>query len=1015
MRLSPVFLLLALLSVSLPWLHADEPGMVVAGKSRFTVITPNLIRLEYAPDGKFVDLPSWFAVKRDVRDTEAKISAHDGKVEIETSAIHLIYTDDGKPFSPDNLKAEIKKGDATVSWQPGLASTGNLGGTRRTLDQVKGPVPLDDGILSRDGWYLLDDSRSPLFVGDWIAQRPANGGLDWYLFGYGLDYRAAFHSLTAAGGDIPLPRKYALGIWYSRYWPYSADDFKKIVEEYQQHDFPLDMLVMDMDWHLITTDVPGVQRGYLNEVWTGYTWNKQLIPDPAELLTWLHAQGLHVTLNDHPADGIQPHEKTYADYMKAAGQDPTSGKTIPFDAGDKHYLDLFYQHSHLPREKEGVDFWWLDWQQYPDTLSLPEATNLQVLNFYNYTRTQAGGLRGQSFSRWAGWGDHRYPIEFSGDADTGWKMLAFEVPFTSTGGNAGAFFWSNDIGGHMGGRNEESYARWCQFGAFSAALRSHSTRDASTDRRPWNYPDWAEASMRRSFQMRSEMMPYLYTSIRQATQDSVPFLRPLYVDFPALEPAYHNGQEYLFGDNLLVSPIAEPGVGPNRVATQAVWFPPGDWYDFFTGERFTGPAEGIAADPIDAFPLYVRGGVPLPMQAYTPRPGTAPLANLVVRCYPGREGKTGSSVVYEDDGDTTGYERGERATTQLSYTRRGNEITVAVAPTQGSFKGQPSTRRYVVELPCTAKLTSCSLANAKTTYDEKTLTNRIELPESSIRTGWTLVVDAAQIDPARIAQQAVAQHLQDLLGQPYAAWKAAHTPLPAEMETAFAAAQGVALVEQNVHPYLLGSSTVLLYAHNHQETPDAVSMTVGNGPAAQLSLRPGDPVPVPPPAEQTHADDELPGGIPVTVTLADSSLQGLTLHSQLPDNRDLALRATAKASSGNASGAIDGHVGGYPGDRTQEWTSKREKAGAWIKLTWPQPVKATAIWLYDRPNPQDHILAGTLEFDDGTKMDVKALPNDAKDPFKVTFSAKSVRWIKFTVTQVSPDTENTGLSEIAVF
>ena len=452
------------------------------------------------------------------------------------------------------------------------------------------------------------------------------------------------------------------------------------------------------------------------------------------------------------------------------------------------------------------------------------------------------------------------------------------------------------------------------------------------------------------------------------------------------------------------------------MATQAVWFPPGDWYDYFTGERFTGPAEGIAADPIDTFPLYVRGGVPLPMQPYTPRPGTAPLANLVLRCYPGQEGKTGSSVVYEDDGDTTGYEYGESASTQLTYTRRGNEITVAVAPAQGSFKGQPSTRRYVVELPCTAKLTSCNLANAKTSYDEKTLTNRIELPESSIRTGWTLVVDAAEMDPALVAQQAVAQHLQDLLGQPYAAWKAAHTPLPAEMETAFAAAQGIALIEQNVHPYLLGSDTVLLYAHNHQETPDAASMSVGNGSPAQLSLRPGDPVPVPPGAQADHG---LPGTVPVAITLAIPSLQGLTLHSQTPSYRDLggdrALHATAEASSGNATGAIDGHVGGYPGDRAQEWTSQSEKAGAWIKLTWPQPIKATAIWLYDRPNPHDHVLAGTLEFDDGTKMDVKALPNDAKQPLELTFPAKSVHWIKFTVTQVSPDTENTGLSEIAVF
>jgi alpha-glucosidase (family GH31 glycosyl hydrolase) len=578
MHLFPRLLLLAFLTPAFIALHADTPGVAMQGNARFTVITPNLIRMEYAPDAKFVDLPSWFAVERKTRDTDAKITMQNGKVDIDTGAIHLTYQENGKPFSPDNLQAEIKKGSETVTWKPGMQTKQNLGGTIRTLDQAKGPENLGDGILARDGWYLLDDSKSALFSGDWIQPRPKNNGTDWYLFGYGLDFRAAFKSLTAAGGAFPLPRKYTLGIWYSRYWPYSADEFKQIVQEYEQHGFPLDTIVMDMDWHLNKSPVPNV------DTWTGYTWDRALIPDPVALLKWFHDQGLHVTLNDHPAKGIQPHEEMYADFMKAMGKDPASGP-IPFDAGDKHYLDTSYQYSHLPREKDGVDFWWLDWQQYPNTVSLPDLTNLQVLNFYNYTRAEANGQRGQSFSRWAGWGDHRYPIEFSGDADTGWKMLAFEVPFTSTAGNMGAIFWSHDIGGHMGGRNEESYARWCQFGAFTAALRSHSTRNAQMDRRPWTYPDWAEASMRRSFRLRSEMMPYLYTSIAQATQDSIPFIRPMYIDHPEIEAAYHNGQEYTFGDNLLVAPIAQPGVGPNRVATQAVWFPEDDWFDFFTGEK----------------------------------------------------------------------------------------------------------------------------------------------------------------------------------------------------------------------------------------------------------------------------------------------------------------------------------------------------------------------------------------------------------------------------------------------
>jgi hypothetical protein len=417
-------------------LRAETAGTAVAGKARFTVITPNLIRMEYAQDGKFLDLPSWFAVKREARDTDARVTARDGKVEIDTGAVHLVYQDNGKPFSAENLHAEIKKGSGTVDWKPGMLSTGNLGGTIRTVDGLMKPVSLGEGILSRDGWYLLDDSTSAVFTANWVEPRPKSGDLDWYLFGYGSDFRAAFRSLTAVGGAIPLPRKYTLGVWYSRYWSYTADEFKKIVQEFGEHGFPLDTIVMDMGWHSNPSKLPHIDN------WTGYTWNRTLIPDPAALLGWFHDQGVHVTLNDHPASGLQPGEDMYADFMRAMGKDPGSNASIPFDAADKQYLDTFYQFSHLPSEKDGVDFWWLDWQQSANTRGMPDLTNLQVLNFYNYTRSAQDGQRGQCLSRWAGWGDHRYPLEFSGDAFISWNVLAFEVPFTSTGGNAGAFFWS---------------------------------------------------------------------------------------------------------------------------------------------------------------------------------------------------------------------------------------------------------------------------------------------------------------------------------------------------------------------------------------------------------------------------------------------------------------------------------------------------------------------------------------------------------------------------------------------
>ena len=538
------------------------PNPIVVGFARFTVITPQCIRLEYASDGAFVDAPSLFAANRAARFNGFHLAQTDHSTMIDTGAIRLTYTPNGLSFSGSNLRAEIKKGVQAVAWAPGASNPGNLGGTIRTLDGADGPEDLGQGVLSRDGWYLLDDSRSDLLTTDWVQARLQTAGTDWYLFGYGNDYRAALKSLTAIGGPVPLPRRYALGVWYSRYWPFSSDDYRQIVREYGQHDFPLDNMVLDMDWH--------------EDGWTGWSWNRKLLPDAEALLPWLHSQGLHVTLNLHPADGVAPHEDQYAAFMQALGADPATKQTIPFDAGSKKYMDALFGTVFAPLEKDGVDFWWLDWQQYPDTRSIPDLTNLFWLNTLLYEHTAQGRQRGMSFSRWAGWGDHRHPIHFSGDASTSFAMLAFEVPFTSTAGNVGCFFWSHDIGGHNRGRNEESYTRWCQFGATSPVLRSHSTRDAQMDRRPWTYPPWAEDSMRVSFHLRSELFPYLYTSAAQSARDTVPLDRPLYFDNPREENAYHNAQEFLLGDNLLVAPIVTAGVGPGRVASQTGLVPVGD-------------------------------------------------------------------------------------------------------------------------------------------------------------------------------------------------------------------------------------------------------------------------------------------------------------------------------------------------------------------------------------------------------------------------------------------------------
>ncbi len=679
---------------------ADPKAVVRAGGARFTVLTSALIRMEWSAAATFEDRASLVFVNRRTPVPAFEVDRKGGWLVIRTDELTLRYRESGKSkdhpccprrFAADNLSVELEMNRKSVRWTPDMADTGNLGGTARTLDKVSGPCTSEPGLISRDGWVVVDDSGRLLFEKSdgtdpgWVVPRERPGDIDWYFFGHGHDYKRALRDFTAVAGRIPLPPRCVFGMWWSRYQAYTDEQFKELVAQFRAHDVPMDMLAIDMDWHL--------------DGWTGYTWNPKYFPDPEGFLKWLHQQGLHTTLNLHPADGVRSHEERFYEMARAVGLDPKNTDHIPFDCTDRRFMEAYFKVLHHPLERQGIDFWWIDWQQEATT-KIKGLDPLWWLNHLHFTEAERNPNRRSKrpliLSRWGGLGNHRYPLGFSGDAYCDWDSLAFQPRFTAGAGNVGFGYWSHDIGGHLPGPvAPELYARWIQWGALSPILRTHATMHENAERRIWKFPKEVFSAARDAIHLRYALLPYIYTAARQCHDEALPLCRPLYYEWPEHNESYEFGGEYLFGDDLLASPVTAP-MDPVLGGTEVrIWIPPGEWVHWFNGNTYAGPAIHTLLVPLDEIPLFVRAGAVIPMMPRANRTNERPLDPLILTIFPGPSGQT---RIYEDDGESVGYQNGQCAWTPVEHHIENGVRIITIGPAQGSFPGMLERRQYEVRL-----------------------------------------------------------------------------------------------------------------------------------------------------------------------------------------------------------------------------------------------------------------------------------------------------------------------------
>ena len=409
-----------------------------------------------------------------------------------------------------------------------------------------------------------------------------------------------------------------------------------------------------------------------------FVWNSRVFPDPREMIAQLHGEHFRVAL----------HAVILSDRLSGTVHDPCDLSQF-----DERKASCYWD-AHRQDFAMGVDGWW------PDEGDPLDIASRLVRNrmYWEGPQIDRPNERPYALHRNSYAGMQRYAsFLWSGDVFSTWETLKTQVPIGINTSLSGMPYWGTDIGGFVPTKEftSELYLRWFQFGAFCTLFRSHGR--AWKLRLPWgwntgdpgpaeinNYngaaiPDPSqlhdarvEPICRKYLELRYRLLPYLYSAVRECSLTGMPVMRALWLHHPDDARAVACGDQYLFGKNLLIAPVAEKGA-----TTRRVYLPRGRWYDFWSDEMLEGGREISREVNLEIIPIYVRAGsiLPLgPIKQYTAEKVNGPLS---ISIYPGADD---TFLLYEDDGTTFNYRRGEWMGTQMMWNDAQQSLAIDLAP-----------------------------------------------------------------------------------------------------------------------------------------------------------------------------------------------------------------------------------------------------------------------------------------------------------------------------------------------
>lgn len=528
----------------------------------------------------------------------------------------------------------------------------------------------------------------------------ADGGeLRYYVF-YGPNIKEVLKKYTRLTGRAPLPPKWALGYQQSRYSYYPENELYRLEEQFRSRKIPCDVFYMDIDY----------MHGYRD-----FTFNKKFFPHPDQMFANLKKDGIKVVTIIDPGikkdstywvynEGLKKNLYVkYPDGSNYVGQVWPGKTTFPDFSNPKArawWGDLINQW-----EDKGISGVWLDMNE-PSVFggkTMPyiaefdkdgrKASEYEMHNEYGLLEAKAtydGILKKHPNKRpfiltRAGFsGTQRYAAMWTGDNVASWQDVAMTMPMVMGTSLAGESFDGFDIGGFIGSPTGELYMRFLQIGVLMPFCRTHSAK-GTVSQEPWDYGHMYTYINKKLIQFRYKLLPYLYTAFYENHLSGAPIVRPLVWQYQDDPKTYNINDQFMLGDHLLSAPVIKQGMN-----TRTLYLPKGTWYEFFNDKKYEGGKKITVDAPIRAIdtynkeyrnpyaglPLFVQAGSVIPMQPVQQYVGQKKITNITLQIY---AGASSDSYLYEDDGKTQAYRKGDFRLTTFQTDSTENSLNVDIS------------------------------------------------------------------------------------------------------------------------------------------------------------------------------------------------------------------------------------------------------------------------------------------------------------------------------------------------